>query len=152
MATAQRVPSSSAERAGSGAVRLMRIGAVIYVIGLVLHTADHIRRGTGVISPEVFWLGVVSTAAGVLTVALIAARHRLAPLAASLFGIPVAIGVAAVHLPPYWGVLSDPFTGSRTLGITPFSWFVVLTEIAGAALLGAAAIAALGQPQTADEG
>jgi len=149
MATAQRVPAPAAER--SGAVRLMRIGAVIYVIGLVLHTADHIRRGTGVISPEVFWLGIVSTAAGLATVALIAARHRLAPLAASLLGIPVAVGVAAVHLPPYWGVLSDPFTGSRTAGITPFSWFVVLVEIAGAALLGAAALVALGRRDAAAE-
>jgi len=126
-----------------GGGRLLRWAAAVYALGLAAHTADHIRRGTGVISPEVYWAGLVSTAAGVATLLLVALRHRLAPLAAALLGVPVAIGVAAVHLLPHWSVLSDAFPGSRGTGVTPLSWTVVLVEIAGALVMGIAGVRAL---------
>ena len=116
--------------------RWLRWATALYALGLAAHTADHIRRGTGVISPEVYWAGIVSTTAGVGTIALVAARHRLAPLAAALLGIPVALGVAAVHLLPHWSALSDAFPGAVGTGVTPLSWLVVLVEIAGAFALG----------------
>ena len=125
--------------------RLLRYAAVIYAVGLVAHTADHIRRGTDVITPEVFWAGTVSTAAGVVTLALVFSGHRLAPMAAALVGLPIAVGVAAVHLLPHWSALSDPFTGVPAPGITAVSWTVVLIEIAGAALLGVVGVATLGR-------
>jgi hypothetical protein len=61
------------------------------VIGLVAHTADHIRRGTGVLMPEVYWVGAVTTVIGVGIIVLVVIRHRLTPLPAALFGRPIAI-------------------------------------------------------------
>jgi hypothetical protein len=123
--------------------RWLRIAAALYTIGLVAHTADHIRRGTGVISPEVFWAGIVSTTVGVATVVLVVAGRRLAPLAAALVGLPIAVGVAAVHLLPHWSALSDAFPGAQGTGVTPLSWTVVLLEITGAAALGVVGLAIL---------
>ena len=138
-------PRRRADSTGSrgGEDRLLRWAAALYALGLAAHTADHIRRGTGVLSPEVYWAGMVSTAAGVATVVLVAVRHRLAALAAALLGVPVAVGVAAVHLLPHWSALSDAFPGAQATGVTPLSWTVVLVEIAGALALGVAGIRAL---------
>jgi hypothetical protein len=122
---------------------LLRWAAALYALGLAAHIADHIRRGTGVVSPEVFWAGMVSTTAGVATLALVAIRHRLAPLAAALLGVPVAFGVAAVHLLPHWSALSDAFPAAQGTGVTPLSWAVVLVEIAGALALGVMGIRAV---------
>ena len=116
--------------------RPLKAATALYALGLALHTADHIRRGTAVISPEVFWAGIFSTSMGLLTIALVFTRHRLAPLAAALLGIPVAVGVAAVHLLPHWSALSDAFPGAQGTGVTAVSYVVVLLEIAGALALG----------------
>src|SRR5258708_17590418 len=121
--------------------RWLRYAAALYMVGLVAHTADHIRRGTDVISPEVFWAGLASTAIGVATVALVVAGHRLAPLAAAIAGLPIAVGVAAVHLLPHWSALSDAFPGAQGTGATALSCGVVLLEIVGAAALGGGAAA-----------
>ena len=123
--------------------RLLRWATALYAAGLAAHFADHIRRGTDVITPEVFWAGMASTAAGLLTIVLVATRHRMAATAAAVFGLPVAVGVTAVHLLPHWSALSDPFVGGGSIGITPISWTVVLIEIAGAAAMGLIGIAVL---------
>ena len=73
-------------------------------------------------------------------------RHRdlgRAPGLAAVFGPVTAIGVAAVHVPPRWGVFSDAFIGSTGTGVTAFSWAVVSLEIVGALALGISGIAAL---------
>ena len=118
----------------------LRNAAILYGVGLVLHLADHVRRGTEVLTGEVNLLGTISTVAGVATIGLIMMRHRLAPLAAIALGFPVALGVAAVHLLPRWSDFSDAFPGSTT-GVNGLSWTVVLIEIAGAFALGVAGLA-----------
>jgi hypothetical protein len=133
----RRAPGRPAARGGH---RLLTYAAALYGIGLVAHTADHIRRGSGVLTPEVYWAGIVSTMIGVATIALVLGRHRVAPLAAALAGGPIAVGVAMVHLLPRWSVLSDAFPGAQGTGVTPLSWAVVLLEIAGALALGAAGV------------
>src|SRR4051794_32004593 len=110
----------------------LRYAALVYALGLVLHTADHFHRGLDVITPWVLWLGNVSTLLGVMAVALVLTGNRHAPLVAALTGLPIAIGVAAVHYLPDWGALSDPFPGGAPNGVSAFSWFVVTLEIAGA--------------------
>lgn len=125
---------------------VLGISALIYAAGLVVHTLDHIRRGNSVLTPEVFWAGTASTVAGVTIVALILWRHRWAPVAAAAFGLPVALGVAAVHFLPSWGVISDAFPGGEPRGVTGFSWFAVSTEIVGAVAMSAAALWVLRQP------
>lgn len=142
--TGGRRPAEGPERARlRSGNRLLTAAALLYGIGLILHTADHVRRGTGVVSSAVLWAGFVSTAIGVAIIVLTLAGHRLAPLAASLFGIPIAAGVAAVHLLPHWSTLSDAFVGSSASGVTALSWTVVLVEIAGALAVGIAGMAAL---------
>ena len=121
--------------------RALRYAAVIYVIGLAVHTADHVHRGLRAVTGEVFWAGNLSTALGLVMVVLIFMRHRLAPLAATWIALPLAVGVASVHLLPHWGVLSDPFPGGGPNGVTAVSWIAVVTEIAGAAALAVIGIA-----------
>jgi hypothetical protein len=129
--------------------RYLRGAAILYAVGLVLHTGDHLRRGTGVLSSEVLWAGTLSTIAGVLTLYLIFTRHRLAPFVAMLVGFQVAIGTAAVHLLPHWSSFSDALPGSRGTGITTFSWIVVNIEIAGALLIGIFGASLLGRKRQA---
>jgi hypothetical protein len=124
----------------------LRNAAILYGVGLVLHLADHMRRGTSVLTGEVNLLGTISTIAGVVTIGLIMTRHRLAPIAAIALGFPVAVGVAAVHLLPRWSDFSDAFPGSTT-GVNAMSWTVVLIEIAGAFALGLAGLAMMRRSQ-----
>ena len=115
--------------------RYLRAAALVYAAGLILHTADHLRRGLDTVTPAVLWAGNVSTAIGLVTVGLVLTRHRLGSLLAALTGLPIALGVAAVHLVPEWGALSDPFVDAGHTGVTVWSWFVVLVEIVGALAL-----------------
>ena len=71
---------------------------------------------------HVLWAGNVSTVIGAATVVLVLTRHRLAPAAAVAAGLPVAIGVSAVHLLPAWfGPLSDSFLDGAK-NVTWMSW------------------------------
>src|SRR5947209_17474840 len=106
--------------------RLLRYATLLYGVGLVTHTADHLRRGTGVLTREVFWAGMLSTTIGVVTIGLVFARHRLAPLLAAVAGLPFVAGVAAVHLLPHWSALSDAFPDAHGTGVPALSWTVVL--------------------------
>jgi hypothetical protein len=116
--------------------RALRYAATVYAVGLALHTADHLRRGFGVLTRHVFWAGNLSTVIGVTAVVLIFAGHRLAPLAAVWAGFPIAIGVASVHLLPHWSAFSDAFPGGGPEGVTALSWIAVLIEIVGASAVG----------------
>jgi hypothetical protein len=116
--------------------RWLKYAALLYALGLALHTADHVRRGLDVISTEVQVAGYLSTAVGIVTVALILAGNRHGPLLAAITGIPIAIGVAAVHLLPHWSVLSDAFLGAHNTCVTGESWTVVTIEIVGALAMG----------------
>ena len=119
-----------------GDERWLRYAALFYATGLALHTADHIRRGVDAVTPQVLWLGNISTLLGVTTVVLVLLGHRLGPPVAAFTGLQVAIGVAAVHLLPEWSAFSDAFPGARGTGVTALSWTVVLMEIAGAFAMG----------------
>ncbi|HEX4906343.1 MAG TPA: hypothetical protein VFU93_12885 [Acidimicrobiales bacterium] len=114
--------------------RKLQTAALLYLGGLALHTADHLRRGFDAVTEHVFWAGNVSTAMGLAAVALILTSHRLAPAAAVAFGFPIAIGVAAVHLLPEWSTaLSDSFIDQS---MSWMSWTVVAIEIVGALATG----------------
>ena len=116
--------------------RKLQAAALVYLGGLALHTADHLRRGLDAVTEHVFWAGNVSTAMGLAAVALILTRHRLAPAAAVAFGFPIALGVAAVHLLPEWSTaLSDSFIDQS---VSWMSWTFVAIEIAGALATGIA--------------
>jgi hypothetical protein len=116
--------------------RQLRLCALVYALGLALHTVDHVRRGLDVVTPQVLWAGNVSTAIGIAVVVLVIVGNRHAPFLAAVTGFPIAIGVAMVHLVPRWSALSDSFEGARGTGVTALSWSAVLLEIAGALAMG----------------
>lgn len=120
--------------------RFLRQAAWVYAAGLALHTADHLIRGAGSVTTLVTTTGAVTTTAGVVAIGLVLMRDRRGPAAASGVGIPIALGIVAVHLVPRWSALSDPFVGTAAPGVTAFSWLVVLIELAGAAAFGLAGI------------
>lgn len=114
--------------------RKLQIASLVYLTGLVLHTADHLRRGLDAVTLHVLWAGNLSTVLGVIAVVMIVRRHRHAYAAAVAFGFPIAFGVAAVHLLPEWSTaLSDSFLDQS---MSWMSWTVVLIEIVGALATG----------------
>jgi hypothetical protein len=117
--------------------RLLKYCALFYALGLALHTADHLRRGLDAVTTQVLWIGNVSTVIGITVAVLVIVGYRNAPMLAAVTGVPVALGVAAVHLLPKWSsALSDSFIGAHNTGVTGLSWAVVLVEIAGALAMG----------------
>src|SRR5437879_6053909 len=117
-------------------LRALRISALIYGVGLILHTADHFRRGAGVLSTQVQVLGAVSTLIGFLAVILVLMQHPSASVIAAVFAPLAAVGVAAAHLLPRWSSFSDTFIDPRGTGVTFVSWMSVSIEIAGAIAMG----------------
>jgi hypothetical protein len=115
--------------------RLLRYAALVYAVGFLLHTADHLRRGLDVLTPEVFWAGNVTGVVAVAAISMALAGHRLAPLIACAHGIAQGLGVAAVHLLPSWGAFSDSLPDG---GADVLSWAAVLVEIAAAFAFGVA--------------
>jgi hypothetical protein len=93
-----------------------------------------------VITTEVTVLGTVAAALQLLAVAAVFVRRPWAPLAAVAIGFPDALGIAAVHLLPHWSSLSDAFPGGHGPGVTAFSWFAAIIEIAGALAFGLAGV------------
>src|SRR5262245_37363130 len=112
--------------------RVLKYAALAYAAAFLAHTADHVRRGLGVLTPEVFWLGTAGGVIAVVAIAMALVDLPLAPLLAVVHGFSQALGVAAVHLPPPWG----PFSDSLHHGADIVSWAAVLAEIAGALAFG----------------
>jgi len=126
--------------AGDRADRVLRHAAILFLIGFLIHNGDHLRRGVDVLTPEVLWAGSVSGVLALAAIALALVGHRLAPLVAVAVGLPMALGVAAVHLLPRWSAFSDSLPAS---GASVLSWIAVLAEIVAALALGAAGAYAL---------
>ena len=129
-ARAERKPR---DRAGER--QLLWAGA-LFALAVIVHNADHLRRGADALTPEVFWLG---TAGIVLEVALVTAvfqRHWLAPLAAAVGGLSLAAGYLEVHFLPAQGAMTDSFTAAAH--VSPLSWFAAGLEIVAALTLAAA--------------
>jgi len=111
----------------------LKTAAAVFVVGFVMHNADHARRGIDAVTEHVIWAGTVVGLVAAVVVTLVVTDHASAPLAAAAAGFGIAVGVSATHLLPKWGVLSDPL-----LDLSAISWIAVLAEITGALLLGLA--------------
>jgi hypothetical protein len=120
--------------------RMLSYAACCFAAALVMHGADHLRRGISVVTPEVLWGGSLLSAIGLATVLLVLSGHRLGPLLAVVVGFPTAAGVVAAHLLPRWSALSDSFVSN---GADLVSWIAVLAEILAALALGVAGARAL---------
>jgi hypothetical protein len=124
--------------------RVLRFISVVFLTGVLVHGADHLSRGTDVVTTYVVGAGAAQILLAVVAVVLVFRRHRLAPVAAVAVGLPGAALFAAVHLLPHWGAFSDAFTGSHAApGVNGFSWFSALFEIAGDLAFGCAGLVML---------
>ena len=135
---------SAARVDGDRSSAVLRYTAAFYALPIVLHTADHIRRGIGSTTSAVLVAGTVATLLAAIAIALVFAKRPSAPVVAVFVGFGNAAGVAAVHLLPRWSALSDAFPGG-TVG--PASWTAVLLEIAAALAFGAAGLFELARPR-----
>jgi hypothetical protein len=122
----------------------LRITGVVFLVALLVHAADHLRRGFDVLTPTVFWAGNFQLVAAVITLVLVFRGHRLAPAAAAIVGLASAVGFTAAHVLPHWSTFSDSFTGSEVAsGVTAFSWFAALFEIGADLAFGLAGVRSL---------
>lgn len=119
----------------------LRTAGVVFAIALVVHGADHFRRGMDVLTPTVFWAGNLQIVLSIVTLVLIFGRHRLAPAFAAVLGFASALGFTAAHVLPHWSSFSDSFTGAHHAPhVTGFSWFAAAFEIGAGLYLGVAAV------------
>jgi len=124
--------------------RLLMASGLVFAVALLVHGADHARRGLGELQPTVFWLGNAQTVGALVALFLVFTGHRWGPAAAITIGFISAAGFTAVHLLPDWGALSDAFPGAaHHADVTAFSWFAALFEIAADLAFGAAGLYAL---------
>jgi hypothetical protein len=122
----------------------LTIATAAFVAGLLVHGADHLRRGFDVLTPEVFWAGTFQLVMSAVVVVLVVRRSEHAPLFACALGFLSALGFGLAHLLPDWGAFSDAFTGAhRAAGVTWFSWVGALAEIVTGLWMGAAGLMAM---------
>jgi hypothetical protein len=120
------------------------LSAGLFVVGNVIHSADHLRRGWARPllgeTPEVLAGGIVISLGAVLVLWLALRGSDRAAVAATAVGLASAAGIASAHLAPPWGVLSDSYLVLRP---DLFAWTAVLVEIATALLAAAAGLTVL---------
>lgn len=115
--------------------------ATFFAAAVVVHGLDHARRGADSLRLDVFWAGTAAIALEVGVVVLVMQRHRLAPLAAAVAGLSLAVGYLVVHFLPARSWLSDSFTSG--LDVSRLSWTAASLEVVAATALGAAGLVVL---------
>jgi len=111
---------------------------LIFVLGVALHTSDHLRqvRGLAAVPPAVLAGGTLILVLTVTTLVLTLRRHPSAAMVATVVGFTAAIGVTASHLLRTWSFLSDSYP---ELGLDAYSWAAAVAEILAGAILGVVA-------------
>jgi hypothetical protein len=121
--------------------RWLSWAAAAFTIVVLLHNADHARRGTDLLNRDVFWLGTSGVAIEIAVVVLVCQRHRLAPLIAVATGYSLAAGYVVVHFLPTRGWFSDSFVSASH--VSPLSWVAASLEVIAALVLGTVGLIAL---------
>ncbi len=116
----------------------LRGAAWLFIASWGVHTLDHLRRGLTASPETVTWSGTMVALLACVAVTLVITRHAFAPVLSVAVFPSVALGVAATHLLPEWGPLSDPilFDSSSDVWSIP----AVGLEIMAAAWLGVVAL------------
>ena len=123
---------------------ILRTATAVFLLALLVHGADHARRGFDALTPEVLWMGNVQIVLSLVTVVLVFTRQRFAAWFAVGIGFASAFGFTVAHLLPHWSVLSDSFTGAHPApAVNAFSWFAAAFEIVAGFALGVAGVLAL---------
>lgn len=87
--------------------RMLRWTTGAFVVGSLVHAADHQRRGMDVLTAAVQVLGYSGFVVTVVIAVAVFRRHPLAPVVAASGGATLVLGFLAVHWLPDWGPLSD---------------------------------------------
>ena len=127
------------------AEQVLRRSAVVFMVAVTVHGADHLRRGIDVVTTQVLSAGTIQFLLALITVVLVYRRHPWSPYAAIALGFSSAIGFTAAHLLPHWSSFSDPFIGRHVApNVTGLSWATALFEIGADHAFGWAGVRALG--------
>jgi hypothetical protein len=111
----------------------LRRAATFFALAVLIHNADHLRRGGDSVSADVFWLGSAAIMLEVAVVVLVFRRHPAGPLVSTAAGFQLALGYLAVHFTPERGWFSDSFVSGE--GST-LSWAAASLETIAALVLG----------------
>lgn len=87
--------------------RMLRWTTAAFVVGSLVHAADHQRRGMDVLTAAVQVLGYSGFVVTAVIAVAVFRRHPLAPVIAASGGAALVLGFLAVHWLPDWGPLSD---------------------------------------------
>lgn len=115
----------------------------VFAVGSAVHIADHLRRGQGSVTDELHVAGTLALVLQAVVITLVAAGHRLAPLAAAAAGLPLALGFAAAHWVPQWSALSDPVW--EVADLRWLSYAASAMEVVGALAVGLTGLAIVRQ-------
>jgi hypothetical protein len=140
VARARTAGASSSEGAGADD-RPLLWAAALFTFAVLVHGADHVRRGADSVGRDVFWVGTAALVLEVGVVVLVTQRHRLAPLAAVAAGFALAAGYLLVHFLPARAWLSDSFPSA--VDVSPLSWGAASLEVVAALALGVAGLLVL---------
>lgn len=100
---------------------------------VLLHNADHVRRGADTIGLDVVWVGSLAVIVEIAVVVLAVQRHRLAPLAAAAAGLGLAAGYLVVHFLPARSWLSDSLVSGAD--VSAVTWIAASAELAASVVL-----------------
>jgi hypothetical protein len=141
MTETQAQPAQS----GRNTQGIMRWATGLFVVALFVHGADHMRRGTNVVSMAIVVAGTVQLVLALLTALLVLTRSRWARWAVTIVGAASAVGFIMAHLLPSWfGAFSDTFINATAASrVNGFSWFAAIFEIAADIAVGVAGLAVL---------
>ncbi|MEZ5217656.1 MAG: hypothetical protein R2715_13990 [Ilumatobacteraceae bacterium] len=115
--------------------RSLRVATATFVVALLAHGVDHLRRGLDASPAAVQLAGNAQLVLAGVTTVMVARRHRAAALVATAVGFGSAIGFSLSHLLPEWGAFSDSFV-EPAAGVNAYSWVTAVAEIAAGAALG----------------
>lgn len=109
------------------------VAAWAFLAANLIHTADHLRQGTDGVRQPVIVAGTAVTIAAVVCLRMAIKHHRHAAVFAAFLGIQAFFGIAASHIAPDWGFLSDSYP---QIHADALSWAVMLLEMAAGLTLG----------------
>jgi hypothetical protein len=139
----QTQPAIRAPAAAADLDRALFRASAFFAVAVVLHNADHLRRGSDAVSADVFWAGTLAIGLEVLVVTLVCQRHRLAPVVATGAGFGLAAGYLVVHFLPDRPWLSDSFISGSD--VSPLSWLAASLELVAAVALGVVGAMVIGR-------
>ena len=115
---------------------ILRGPALLFLITWIVHSGDHIRRGTATTPDGVIWAGTLVAILVTVGLTLIFTGHALAPATTAVVFPAVAVGVVATHFLPDWGSLSEPLLVDSQADA--FAALAAGLEVVGASILGLA--------------